>query len=252
MSQNPAYRCFQSVGEALRVADVPKSGRAVAAVELRDVVREYGQGHSAVRALDDVSITLADGEFLAVMGPSGSGKSTLLNLVGALDRPDSGSIAVGGRDIASLSIKDAARYRRREVGFVFQSFNLLPRLTVVENVAMPLMFDGVSVAARTRRAVEMLDALGMSHRPPTLSGGEKQRVAIARALVHQPRLLLADEPTGNLDSRNADAAMEVLSQLNRDRGQTIVLITHEADVARHATRVVHMLDGRFAEAAQGD
>jgi len=227
-----------------------------AAVELRDVVRQYGHGDSAVRALDRVSIQVPDGEFLAVMGPSGSGKSTLLNLVGALDRPDSGSIAVGGRDIAGLSVRESARYRRADVGFVFQSFNLLPRLTVVENVAMPLMFDGVSVAERTRRAQQMLDELGMGHRlqhrPPTLSGGERQRVAIARALVHHPRLLLADEPTGNLDSRNAEAAMVVLSQLNRDRGQTIVLITHEADVARHATRVVHMRDGRFVEAAQGN
>ena len=205
-----------------------------------------------MRALDDVSIVVPDGEFLAVMGPSGSGKSTLLNLVGALDSPDSGSILVGGRDIAGLSVKEASRFRRDEVGFVFQSFNLLPRLTVLENVAMPLMFDGVSPAERNARARDVLSELGMghrlAHRPPTLSGGEKQRVAISRALVNQPRLLLADEPTGNLDSRNAEAAMEVLTQLNRDRGQTIVLITHEAEVARHASRVVHMRDGRFIDA----
>jgi putative ABC transport system ATP-binding protein len=202
-----------------------------------------------------VSLAVPEGEFLAIMGPSGSGKSTLLNLVGALDRPDSGSIVVGGRDITALSVKESARYRREQVGFVFQSFNLLPRLSVLENVAMPLMFDGVATSERTSRAAAVLDELGMghrvSHRPPTLSGGEKQRVAIARALVHQPRLLLADEPTGNLDSRNAEAAMEVLSQLNRDRGQTIVLITHEADVARHASRVVHMRDGRFVDKPAG-
>ena len=224
-------------------------------MELRNVVRQYGRGDSAVRALDDVTLTVADGEFLAIMGPSGSGKSTLLNLVGALDRPDQGSIAVGGRDIAGLSVKESARYRREEVGFIFQSFNLLARLSVLENVAMPLMFDGVPPSERTTRARAMLEELGMGHRlqhrPPTLSGGEKQRVAIARALVHQPRLLLADEPTGNLDSRNAESAMELLTQLNRDRGQAIVLITHEADVARHATRVVHMRDGRIVDTAGG-
>ena len=233
------------------VDEEPTRAAAPATVEVRSVVRQYGRGDSAVRALDDVSITVADGEFLAIMGPSGSGKSTLLNLVGALDRPDSGSIVVGGRDIASLSVKEASRYRRAEVGFVFQSFNLLPRMSVVENVAMPLMFDGVPAAQRTASAELTLTELGMAHRlkhrPPTLSGGEKQRVAIARALVHRPRLLLADEPTGNLDSRNAEAAMELLSQLNRDRGQTIILITHEADVARHAGRVVHMRDGRFVD-----
>lgn len=224
-------------------------------MELRHVVRQYGRGDSAVRALDDVSLAVAEGEFLAIMGPSGSGKSTLLNLVGALDRPDQGSIEVGGRDIATLSVNESARYRRAEVGFVFQSFNLLPRLTVLENVAMPLMFDGVSPAERRRRAEQALTDLGMAHRlrhrPPTLSGGEKQRVAIARALVHQPRLLLADEPTGNLDSRNAEAAMAVLTDLNRGRRQTIVLITHEAEVARHASRVVHMRDGRFVDSPEG-
>ena len=224
--------------------------QVAAAVAIEDVVRQFGRGDSAVRALDGISITVAEGDFLAVMGPSGSGKSTLLNLVGALDRPDAGSILVGGRDIAGLSVRESAQYRRTEVGFVFQSFNLLPRLTVLENVAMPLMFDGVSAGDRRARAEAVLTELGMSHRlshrPPTLSGGEKQRVAIARSLVHQPRLLLADEPTGNLDSRNAEAAMELLTQLNRDRGQTIILITHEPDVARHAGRVVHMRDGRFS------
>ena len=164
-------------------------------------------------------------------------------------------ILVGGRDISGLSVSESARYRREEVGFIFQSFNLLPRLSVLENVAMPLMFDGVGPAERTARAREIVAELGMdhrlAHRPPTLSGGEKQRVAIARALVHRPRLLLADEPTGNLDSRNAEAAMDVLAHLNRDRGQTIVLITHEGEVARHAGRIVHMRDGRFVEAGAG-
>jgi len=237
------------------VSAEPGAADVHAIVEVRNVVRQYGRGDGAVRALDDVSLSVADGEFLAIMGPSGSGKSTLLNLVGALDRPDSGSIVVGGRDIASLSVKEASRYRRAEVGFVFQSFNLLPRMSVLENVAMPLMFDGVPAAERAASAGQALTELGMAHRlkhrPPTLSGGERQRVAIARALVHRPRLLLADEPTGNLDSRNAEAALELLGDLNRDRAQTIILITHEAEVARHAGRVVHMRDGRFVEEGAG-
>ena len=217
-------------------------------------MREYGRGDSAVRALDAVTLVVEPGEFVAIMGPSGSGKSTLLNLVGALDRPDAGSLVVGGADIAGLSVKQAARYRRTEVGFIFQSFNLLPRLSVVENVAMPLMFDGVPRAERLRRAREVLEGLDMAHRfdhhPPTLSGGERQRVAIARALVTGPRLLLADEPTGNLDTRNAEAVMTLLNQLNRERAQTILLITHEADIAAHASRTVHMRDGRMV--ATGD
>jgi putative ABC transport system ATP-binding protein len=242
------------LSRAQQVAEDRQPEAGSAAVLLRGVVRQYGRGNSAVRALDDVSLTVAHGDFLAIMGPSGSGKSTLLNLVGALDRPDSGSILVGGRDIAGLSVREASCYRRADVGFIFQSFNLLPRLTVLENVAMPLMFDGVVPSERARRALEVLAEMGMEHRlqhrPPTLSGGEKQRVAIARALVNQPQLLLADEPTGNLDSRNAEAAMEVLVGLNRDRGQTILLITHEADVSRHAGHVVHMRDGRLVDAPQ--
>ena len=242
------------MSRALHLADEPRAEGAIPAVELRNVVRQYGRGDSAVRALDDVTLAVPEGEFLAIMGPSGSGKSTLLNVIGALDRPDSGSILVGGRDIGGLSVREASRYRRAEVGFVFQSFNLLPRLSVLENVAMPLMFDGVAPAERERRARQALAEMAMDHRlqhrPPTLSGGEKQRAAIARALVHRPRLLLADEPTGNLDSRNAEAAMEVLAGLNRDRGQTILLITHEADVARYARRVVHMRDGKFVDSPQ--
>ncbi|HEV3232018.1 MAG TPA: ABC transporter ATP-binding protein [Candidatus Dormibacteraeota bacterium] len=228
----------------------PAAGRAV---RLAGVDRHYGRGDGAVAALDGVTMAVEAGEFLALMGPSGSGKSTLLNLVGALDQATAGTIEVGGRDIGRLSPREAARYRRREVGFVFQSFNLLPRLTVLENVAMPLMFEGVASAERLRRAGEVLGELGLAgrreHRPGTLSGGEKQRVAIARALVNRPLLLLADEPTGNLDSRNAATAMELLGQLNRDRGQTIILITHDAEVAGHATRILHMRDGRIVGTA---
>ena len=221
------------------------------AIELDVVERTYGRGDSEVHALQRVSLMVAEGEFIAIMGPSGSGKSTLLNLVGALDRPTAGRILAGGRDVAGLSAREAARYRRREVGFVFQSFNLLPRLTVLENVALPLMFEGVVPAERDRKARGLLEDLGLGgrlrHKPGTLSGGEKQRVAIARALVNDPHVLLADEPTGNLDSKNAEAAMELLVELNRTRRQTIFLITHEADVARHASRVVHMRDGRVTD-----
>jgi putative ABC transport system ATP-binding protein len=221
------------------------------AIEVEVVERTYGRGDSEVHALQRVSLSVAKGEFVAIMGPSGSGKSTLLNLIGALDRPSAGRVLAGGRDIAALNAREAARYRRREVGFVFQSFNLLPRLTVLENVALPLMFEGVVPAERDRKARGLLEDLGLGgrlqHKPGTLSGGEKQRVAIARALVNDPRVLLADEPTGNLDSKNAQAAMELLVELNRTRRQTIFLITHEAEVARHASRVVHMRDGRITD-----
>jgi putative ABC transport system ATP-binding protein len=224
---------------------------AIPAIELDQVERTYGKGDSEVHALQRVSLAVSEGEFIAIMGPSGSGKSTMLNLIGALDRPTAGRILAGGRDIARLNARDAARYRRREIGFVFQSFNLLPRLTVLENVVLPLMFEGVSPGDRDQKARGLLDDLGLGgrlqHKPGTLSGGEKQRVAIARALANDPRILLADEPTGNLDSRNAQAAMELLAELNRSRGQTIFLITHEAEVARHANRVVHMRDGTIID-----
>jgi putative ABC transport system ATP-binding protein len=233
-------------------AGAPASAAAIPAIELDHVERTYGKGDSEVHALQRVSLAVWPGEFIAIMGPSGSGKSTMLNLIGALDRPSAGRILAGGRDVATLSVRDAARYRRREVGFVFQSFNLLPRLTVLENVVLPLMFDGAAPAERDQKARGLLHDLGLGgrlqHKPGTLSGGEKQRVAIARALVNDPRILLADEPTGNLDSKNAEAAMELLVDLNRSRGQTIFLITHEAEVARHASRIVHMRDGRITDA----
>jgi putative ABC transport system ATP-binding protein len=232
----------------------PRAGGAPA-VCLESVGRRYGRGRSEVRALDGVSLEIGDGAFVAVMGPSGSGKSTLLNLIGALDRPTEGRIIVGDRDIARLSTKEAACYRRREVGFIFQSFNLLPRLTVLENVALPLMFEGIAPAVRTRRARATLENLGLSdrlhHQPTTLSGGEQQRVAIARALINQPRLLLADEPTGNLDSRNAEAVVTLLADLNHTRGQTILLITHNPEVAGTAGQIVHMRDGRIVHADGG-
>jgi putative ABC transport system ATP-binding protein len=217
------------------------------ATSLDSVSRTYGHGPNRVRALDRVSLRIHDGEFVAVMGPSGSGKSTLCNVIGALDRPDEGRVVVDGQDITRLSARDAARYRRRSVGFIFQSFNLLPRLTVLENVALPLLFERVPAGERSRKAADLLEQLGMRdrlhHCPPTLSGGEKQRVAIARALVSGPDLVLADEPTGNLDSTTAETVMNLISDLNHSRHQTVLVITHDAQVASHASRVLHMRDG---------
>ncbi|MFY9615808.1 MAG: ABC transporter ATP-binding protein [Candidatus Dormiibacterota bacterium] len=213
--------------------------------------RHYGRGDFEVAAVETVNLEVGDGEFVAIMGPSGSGKSTLLNLVGALDRPTSGRVLAAGRDISGLGAKDAARYRRREVGFVFQSFNLLPRFNVLENIAMPLVFEGIAPAERLRRAEALVERFGLTerarHKPATLSGGEKQRVAIARALVNEPRVLLADEPTGNLDSRNAELVIETLVSLNQLHSQTILLITHETEVAGAAGRTVRMRDGRIVE-----
>ncbi|HET9848224.1 MAG TPA: ABC transporter ATP-binding protein [Candidatus Dormibacteraeota bacterium] len=221
------------------------------ATSLESVTRVYGQGSSSVKALADVSLRVGDAEFVAVMGPSGSGKSTLLNVIGALDRPNRGRVVVDGQDIARLDARAAARYRRRSVGFIFQSFNLLPRLTVLENVALPLMFEGVGQRERIRRAAAVLTEIGMAdrlgHRPPTLSGGEKQRAAIARALIANPDLLLADEPTGNLDSNTATTVMRLIADLNRSRGQTVLLITHDLQVASYARRVVRMRDGRVID-----
>jgi putative ABC transport system ATP-binding protein len=232
------------------------SFRRPVAVTLESVSRTYGQGKSQVTALEDISLEVCEGEFVAVMGPSGSGKSTLLNIIGALDRPNRGRIVVEGQNIASLDPRSAARYRRRSVGFVFQSFNLLPRLTVLENVALPLMFEGTAPAPRMKRAARILEELGMqdriNHRPATLSGGEKQRVAIGRALVNDPYLILADEPTGNLDSKTASVVLGLLSELNHSRGQTVLLITHDAGIAAHADRIVQMRDGRIIDTRTED
>ncbi len=220
-------------------------------VRLENVSRTYAAGQEGVNALEDISFDVATGEFVAIMGPSGSGKSTLLNLIGALDSPTAGRVIVDGHDISTLSVREAARYRRREVGFVFQSFHLLPRLNVLENVALPLMLDGISRSERLQRASATLADLAMAarlgHRPNALSGGEKQRVAIARALVNTPRLLLADEPTGNLDSRNAAVVMDLLAELNRIKGQTIILITHNPEVAAVADRTVRLRDGHIVD-----
>jgi putative ABC transport system ATP-binding protein len=216
-------------------------------VSLSDVSKTYDLG-GTVTALDEVSLALADGSYTAVMGPSGSGKSTLLNLVGGLDTPTSGTVTVDGRDLGSLSAGERADVRGRTIGFIFQTFNLMPRLTAAENVALPLAFQGVAPGEREARARELLDAVGLGdrfdHQPPELSGGQRQRVAIARALAPEPALLLADEPTGNVDTDTGSQVMGLLDDLNED-GRTILLVTHERYIADHADRIVHVRDGEI-------
>ena len=221
---------------------------AEALVQASGLERIYTTGEMQVAALAGLSLDVQRGEFVAVMGPSGSGKSTLLNILAGLERPSGGRVVVDGVDLGSLDEDGLARYRRANVGIVFQAFNLLPRYRVVDNVAFPLLFAGVPVADRQRRAAAVLDRLGMAqragHRPSQLSGGEMQRTAIARALVTDPALLLADEPTGNLDSANGAALLALLDELHA-RGQTIVLVTHDSTIASHAQRVIQMRDGRI-------
>ena len=211
-------------------------------------VRKVYEGAQPVVALDGIDLSVASGDFLAVVGPSGGGKSTLLHLLGGIDRPSSGEICVGGRNIGALPEKDLTLYRRREVGLVFQFFNLLPHITVGENVELPRVLDGLPDAAA--RAGELLRRVGLEHRaaahPYELSGGEVQRVAIARALVTGARLLLADEPTGNLDSGNGERVLALLDEIRRERGTTLVLATHSDSAARRADRVVRIADGRIA------
>ena len=217
-------------------------------VEATGLERIYQTGETRVAALAGLTMKVRRGEFVAVMGPSGSGKSTLLNVLAGLERPSGGRVVVDGVDLAGLDENGLARYRRDNIGIIFQAFNLLPRYRVIDNVAFPLLFAGIPLAERERRASVVLDRLGMApragHRPSQLSGGEMQRTAIARALVTDPALLLADEPTGNLDSANGEALLGLLAELHA-RGQTIVLVTHDAAIAARAQRVVRMLDGKM-------
>ena len=221
------------------------------AVVVRDVEKRYRRTDEVtVEALSGVSLTLPVGSYTAVMGPSGSGKSTLLNLVGGLDTPTAGSVAVGGTELSGLSEPERARVRGEEVGFVFQTFNLMPRLTAAENVAFPLVFRGVGRAERLDRARELLADVGLAdrtdHRPNELSGGQRQRVAIARALAGDPTLVLADEPTGNVDTGTGDRVMSVLRRVN-DAGNTILLVTHERHIAERADRIVHLRDSEIRD-----
>lgn len=217
-------------------------------VELEAISRYYAAGDTEVRALDGVSLHIEEGEFVAIMGPSGSGKSTLMNILGCLDRPTGGRYVLAGREVSRLSKGELADVRNRVLGFVFQSFNLLPRTSALENVEVPLLYQGVRSRERHRRAIEALDRVGLAdrleHNPNQLSGGQQQRVAIARALVTRPRLVLADEPTGNLDSRTSLEVMAIFQELGA-QGITVVLVTHEPDVAQFASREVVVKDGRI-------
>jgi putative ABC transport system ATP-binding protein len=221
--------------------------------ELRGVTKSYGQGASRVDAVRDLDLAIDAGEFVAVVGPSGSGKTTLLQLLGGLDRPTSGTILFEGRDLAALREGELTRLRLDTIGFVFQQFNLIPTVTAAENVELALAPRRMPAAERTERVAELLAAVGLAarghHLPSQLSGGEQQRVAIARALANEPRVLLADEPTGNLDSATGEEIVNLLRLLSEDRGQTVVLITHDAGAAAGARRVVRLHDGRLADAA---
>jgi ABC-type lipoprotein export system ATPase subunit len=218
-------------------------------IALERVSRVYRMGEVEVPALDDVSLDIGTGEFVAIVGPSGSGKSTMMNILGCLDRPTHGAYHLAGSAVAELDDDALARLRSRTIGFVFQSYNLLPRTSALDNVATPLLYQGVGRGERMRRARAALDRLGLgdrvSHEPSELSGGQQQRVAIARALVTEPALVLADEPTGNLDSHAGAEVMAVLRDLH-DQGRTVVLITHDTDVAASADRQIHLRDGRVA------
>lgn len=224
--------------------------RVSLAVDVRDVVREYKMGESRVLAVNGVSLGLPKGEFGALLGPSGSGKSTLLNLLAGLDHATQGSIVVEGRDLARCSRTELAQYRRHTVGMIFQSFNLVPSMSLIDNVELPMRFAEVDRGIRRSRSLELLDRVGLKkradHRPSELSGGEQQRGAIARALVNQPSLLLADEPTGNLDSRTGQEIMTLLAELNAQMGVTILMVTHEQALAdRYAHTAFHMADGKL-------
>jgi putative ABC transport system ATP-binding protein len=222
---------------------------AAPAIEAIDVTRTYALEGVQVDALRGVSLAIAPGEYVAVIGPSGSGKSTLMHLLGLLDRPTSGTIRVAGVDATTLDDSELARLRNEMIGFVFQSFQLLPRTTAVDNVALPLLYRGERKSVRRERAAAALGAVGLSHRlqhkPAQMSGGEQQRVAIARALVTEPALLLADEPTGNLDTATGQDIMSTLERLNAERGVAIAIVTHDRDVAGRARRQIHVRDGRL-------
>ena len=221
-------------------------------IELRDVWKTYQMGKVEVHALRGVSLTLEEGEFLAVMGPSGSGKSTLMHLMGCLDLPTQGQVLFEGTDVSRLKSRELAEIRGRKLGFVFQTFNLVHTLTALENVELPMIFQGVPRGQRRARAEELLARVGLgdrlNHRPSELSGGEQQRAAIARALANDPRIILCDEPTGNLDSAAGTKVLELLKSLNEE-GRTVVLVTHDPEAAEYARRKVHLRDGQVAEAA---
>jgi putative ABC transport system ATP-binding protein len=220
-------------------------------VEAKDITKVYQMGEIEVHALRGLSINIAPGEILSIMGPSGSGKSTLMNILGCLDRPTSGEYSMNGESVATLSDDQLAEIRNRGVGFVFQSFNLLPRATALTNVELPMRYAALNGRNRKDVAKKALEAVGlgdrMHHRPNELSGGEMQRVAIARALVNNPAIIMADEPTGNLDTKSGDEIMALLKNLNKERGTTLIIITHDPEVAEQTNRIVSLRDGQIVE-----
>lgn len=215
-------------------------------ISIQHIKKTYKIGDEIIEALKDVSLTIYNNEYVALMGPSGSGKSTLMNMLGCLDSPTSGEYILNGNSVAKMSDNALAEVRNKEIGFVFQTFNLLPRATTLENVALPLVYSGMSKEARNKRASEVLESVGlgnrMNHKPNELSGGQRQRVAIARALVNNPAIILADEPTGNLDSKTSVEIMGLFEEIHK-KGNTIILVTHEEDIALHAHRIVRLRDG---------
>jgi putative ABC transport system ATP-binding protein len=218
-------------------------------IQLKDIVRNYYVGTETVRALRGINLSIKRNEFVALMGPSGSGKSTLMNILGCLDTPTSGEYFLNEKDVSKLDDNNLAEIRNKEIGFVFQTFNLLPRSTALENVILPQIYAGISKAKRTERATQVMNSVGLGdrthHRPNELSGGQRQRVAIARALVNNPSIILADEPTGNLDSKTTVEIMNLIRDIHR-AGNTIIVVTHEEDIARHAHRIIRLIDGEVA------
>ena len=216
-------------------------------IQFQNIVKHYKIGTIIVEALRSVSIDIKENEYVAIMGPSGSGKSTLMNLIGCLDTPTSGRYILNGTDVSQMIDDELAEIRNTEIGFVFQTFNLLPRYTALENIVLPLVYAGKGKAERTERALKVIEAVGltdrMTHRPNELSGGQRQRVAIARAMVNDPSIILADEPTGNLDSKTSDDIMNLFDEIH-SRGNTMILVTHEEDIARHAHRIIRLKDGQ--------
>jgi len=217
-------------------------------IEIKKLYRKYKMGSEELTVLDDINLKIEKGEFVAIVGPSGSGKSTLMNMIGGLDRPSGGCVIIDNEDISSFKDNTMSKFRNRKIGFVFQSFNLEPTLTALENVMMPMIIRGVSEKERKARAKEVLTLLGLSdrlnHKPTELSGGQRQRVSISRALVNNPKIILADEPTGNLDSKSGKAAMEILIGL-KEKGYTIVMVTHNVNEAAYADRVIKISDGKI-------